>query len=341
LAVDAAQALHVAWWTGKPGAAGVFYTRSIDQAATFTTPVALGVADQSRPAHVQLAVSSRAGLPPLVMATWDDGTRRVPQIVLRSSFDGGNSFSAAVPVSTPGQAASFPVLGLDDRGDSTRVVIAWSQQDSTVAATAERARPNMRDPKAQMPLPSVGNTHVRLRAGTVARAIAPVTASAANDVFRPTQVGDVAPRYGMQVVAGARTGDSLRVGANAGAGLTLMNVWATWCTSCREEMADLDALHRDFAVRGLTVVAVSVDKGDGVRVQRFAKREQIAMSIAHDPRGTVQALFGVVGVPETYLIDSSGRVLWKTAGNVHGVLDEARAAITRALPAAVAAGRPH
>jgi len=188
-------------------------------------------------------------------------------------------------------------------------------------------------------LPSVGNTHVRMRAGTVQRAVAPASASAANDTFRPTQVGDVAPRYGMLVVAGARTGDSLRVGDNVGAGLTLLNVWATWCTSCREEMADLDALHRDFAARGLTVVAVSVDKGEAARVQRFAKSEQLAMSIAHDPRGTVQELFGVVGVPETYLIDSSGRVLWKTAGNVHGVLDEARAAITRALSATVATGR--
>jgi hypothetical protein len=48
----------------------------------------------------------------------------------------------------------------------------------------------------------------------------------------------------------------------------------------------------------------------------------------------------VVGVPETYLINGDGRVLWKTAGNVHGVLDEARAVIARTLPATVAKGLP-
>ncbi len=342
LVMDAAQALHVAWWTGKPGAAGVFYSRSIDHAATFAAPVPLGVADQSRPAHVQLAVSSREGAPPLVVATWDDGTRRVPQIVLRSSSNGGHRFGAAVPVSTPGQAASFPVLGLDDRGDSTRVVIAWSQQDSTVAAAAEKARPNMRDPKARMPLPSVGNTHVVVRTGTIPRAVLAVTASVATEAFRPIRVGDMAPRYAMLVVAGARTGDSLRVGDHVGAGLTLVNVWATWCTSCREEMAALDALHRTFTTRGLTVVSVSVDKGDVTRVQQFAKSHQLAMSIAHDPRGTVQELFGGIGVPETYLIDASGRVLWKTSGSVRRVLAEARAAIMRALPAAaIATGGAH
>lgn len=340
LAVDAAQALHVAWWTGKPGAAGVFYARSSDKADTFSIPVGLGVADQSRPAHVQLAVSSRAGTAPLVIATWDDGTRRIPQIVLRSSADGGHTFGTTQPVSTAGQAASFPVLGLDQRSETPRVLIAWSQQDSVSATSAERARPNMRDPKAQMPLPAVGQTQVIMRTGTVKGAAAPPTATTGTDAFRALQVGDLAPSYSMLVVAGARSGDSLHVGTTGAAALTLVNVWATWCTSCRKEMADLDALHREYGARGLTVVAVSVDKGDAARIQRFAKSERLAMSVAHDPRGVVQALFGVVGVPETYLINGEGRVLWKTAGNVHGVLDEARTVIARALPATVAQGLP-
>jgi peroxiredoxin len=234
---------------------------------------------------------------------------------------------------------AFPVLALDDRGDSTHVVIAWSQHDSVVAAAAERSRPNIRDPKAQMPLPSVGNTHVLLRAGIVQRTASAAVANASNDAFRPTQVGDVSPQYATAIVAGARTGDSVRVGEGSGAGLTLVNVWATWCVSCLEEMADLDSLHRDFSARGLTVVAVSVDQGDAERVRRFAERERLAMSIAHDPEGRVQTLFGVVGVPETYLIDANGKVLWKTAGNVHGVLGDVRAAISRALPASVALHR--
>ena len=54
--VDSAGAVHIAWWTGKQGAAGTFYARSTDKGATFGTPIALGVGEFSAPAHVQLAL---------------------------------------------------------------------------------------------------------------------------------------------------------------------------------------------------------------------------------------------------------------------------------------------
>ena len=49
--------------------------------------------------------------------------------------------------------------------------------------------------------------------------------------------------------------------------------------------------------------------------------------------------YSVVGVPETYLIAGKGRVLWKTAGNIHGALDDARTAIEQALVKPVALAR--
>lgn len=149
--------------------------------------------------------------------------------------------------------------------------------------------------------------------------------------FRPLSVGDPAPVYAVArlTLAGAPA-DTLRVGG-AGQPVTLVNVWATWCTSCREEMGDLEALHREFGPRGLRVVGVSVDNGPEARVRRFAERERLTFALAHDPEGRVQDAFRVVGVPETYLVDGAGRVRWARAGNVHGVLGEARGAIAEAL----------
>jgi thiol-disulfide isomerase/thioredoxin len=138
--------------------------------------------------------------------------------------------------------------------------------------------------------------------------------------FRPLQVGDRAPAYAARTLAG----DSVRVGAGAP---VLLNVWATWCTSCREEMADLAALERSYAPRGLKVLAVSVDAGDGTRVKRFVEDEKLPFLVAHDPAGQVQRSFQTVGVPETYLISGDGRMLWVQRGGLHGGLNAARATL--------------
>ena len=160
---------------------------------------------------------------------------------------------------------------------------------------------------------------------------AAAAATADPDAFRPLGVGDTVPAYAARTLAGAEA----RVGAPGpgarGDSLTLLNVWATWCTSCREEMGDLAALHREFAPHGLRVLAVSVDQGAEAKVRRFAEHERLPFTVAHDPDNRVQPLYGVVGVPETYLVGADGRVLWKRAGNVHGVLGEARTAIAAAL----------
>jgi cytochrome c biogenesis protein CcmG, thiol:disulfide interchange protein DsbE len=145
------------------------------------------------------------------------------------------------------------------------------------------------------------------------------------DAYRPLAVGDTVPPY----AATTLRGDSVRVGSTGA--LTLVNVWATWCTSCREEMADLEAIHRDYAPRGLRVVAVSVDKGDGEKVRRFAEAERLTFAIAHDPAGRVQQLYQVAAVPETYLVSADGRLLWQRKGGLHGAAAEARTAINRAI----------
>ena len=161
-----------------------------------------------------------------------------------------------------------------------------------------------------------------------ALAMAACSGPARDAAFRPLRVGDPAPAYAARTLAG----DSVRVGAGAP---VLLNVWATWCTSCREEMADLAALERAYAPRGVRVLAVSVDKGDGTRVRRFVDAERLPFAVAHDPTGVVQRAFQAVGVPETYLISGDGRLLWVQRGGLHG----APAAVRATLDSAVQAGR--
>ena len=159
LQVDAAGRVHVAWWTGKEGAAGVWYARSDDGARTFAAPVALGVGELSRPAHAQLAL----GADGLVVAAWDDGTLETPAVVLRVSHDGGRTFGAPLTASPPDVAATYPVLALADR----RVSVAWSEQTRAAAHHAAAHAPDMKDPKAVKGLGRVGESRVVVRAGEV------------------------------------------------------------------------------------------------------------------------------------------------------------------------------
>jgi len=159
IATDDKGTLHVTWWTGKEGDAGVFYAQSTDGGKTFASPVALGVAKYSRPAHVQMALASNNR----VIVTWDDGTKQVPQVVVRVSHDGGVRFSEPSILSAAGRAATFPVLGIV--GDSLSV--AWSEVSaaSSKATTAAADSAKAQDPKAAKGLEAVGDAQVFVRRG--------------------------------------------------------------------------------------------------------------------------------------------------------------------------------
>jgi len=155
--VDSAGTVHIAWWTGKQGSAGAFYARSTDKGATFGEPIALGVAEFSAPAHVQLALGAEGS----VVAVWDDGTVKTPKVVMRVSHDNGASFGPRTLVSTEGRAATFPVLALAGKD----LTIAWSEQSQSEHDHEKSMEPNMKDPKAVKGLSRVGESAVRVRSG--------------------------------------------------------------------------------------------------------------------------------------------------------------------------------
>jgi hypothetical protein len=159
LLVDRDGVVHVAWWTGKEGAAGVYYARSTDRAASFGPAEPLGVAAFARPAHVQLQRDGRGAL----VAAWDDGRDSLPRVMLRVSRDGGRSFSAPVVASAPGVAAAFPVISVQ----GSVLTVAWSQQTRAALAHEEHSRPDMKVAGAVMPLPRVGDQRIVVREGTL------------------------------------------------------------------------------------------------------------------------------------------------------------------------------
>jgi thiol-disulfide isomerase/thioredoxin len=95
----------------------------------------------------------------------------------------------------------------------------------------------------------------------------------------------------------------------------LLNIWATWCVPCREEMPTLDALEAALGGPGFEVVALSLDRAGPEVVRRFYAEigiQQLDLYID----ASMQASFdlGAPGLPTTLLIDTEGRELGRLIG---------------------------
>jgi peroxiredoxin len=131
-----------------------------------------------------------------------------------------------------------------------------------------------------------------------------------SDQYRPLAVGDPAPVYAARTLAG----DTVALASLQGHPV-LLNVWATWCVPCQEEMPAIERLSERFADSGLTVVGVSVDDGSADKaVQQFVQDHGITFTILRDPSLRVQRIFQTFGVPETFLLDREGRIAKRWVG---------------------------
>lgn len=129
---------------------------------------------------------------------------------------------------------------------------------------------------------------------------------------RPPEIGKPAPDY--QAVS--LTGDSVSL-ADARGRVVLLNVWATWCHPCREEIPVLQALHERYGSRGLDLVGVSVDaRGQEGAIRNFATDFRMTYALWLDPDERVQSTFLAIGVPATFLIDRNGILRWRHVGPV-------------------------
>ncbi len=109
--------------------------------------------------------------------------------------------------------------------------------------------------------------------------------------------------------------------------VTLVNVWATWCLPCREEMPSMQKLYDSLTGRGFQIAAISIDEGSPEDVTAFARDLGLTFDILHDRSGEVERLYQTTGVPESFLLDRRGilvkRVIgahdWSSPANVGAV----------------------
>jgi thiol-disulfide isomerase/thioredoxin len=90
----------------------------------------------------------------------------------------------------------------------------------------------------------------------------------------------------------------------------LLNVWATWCDPCREEMPSMQRLYEAYRDRGLRVVAISIDdRGSEPLIREFVAEHQLTFDILHQGASDIMTILQVRGVPQTFLVSREGNVV--------------------------------
>lgn len=142
-------------------------------------------------------------------------------------------------------------------------------------------------------------------------AVAPTSAFA--------KIGEPAPEFAAPIVPSApASGDGpLRTLGDYRGNVILLNFWATWCEPCKVEMPSMEALHRDFAGRGLRIVAVSEDNPQQVSpadLRQYAEDLGLTFDILRDTSAAMTKSYQVIGYPTTFVIARDGTIRRRWAG---------------------------
>ncbi len=93
--------------------------------------------------------------------------------------------------------------------------------------------------------------------------------------------------------------------------IVVLNLWATWCAPCVQELPSLLALQKRMPA--LAVVGVSTDQDEAV-YRSFLTLHHVDLRTVRDADQKVNALYGTVQIPETYIIDRNGIIRRKFIG---------------------------
>lgn len=120
-----------------------------------------------------------------------------------------------------------------------------------------------------------------------------------------TETGDKAPAFQIVTDSGKKITPT-----DFGGKLLVLNFWAAWCQPCVQEAPSLEAFQKAYAPKGVVVLGISVDKNKEL-YDRFKNRFNLTIETARDAEWDIPAKYGTFQLPETYVIDSSGRVVQK------------------------------
>jgi thiol-disulfide isomerase/thioredoxin len=139
--------------------------------------------------------------------------------------------------------------------------------------------------------------------------------------------GEAAPAFSLRDANGASVALERLRGQ-----VVYVDFWASWCGPCRRSFPWMNELQRRYGDRGLTIVAINVDKNPA-DAARFLERNPAQFAVAYDQAGVTPLAYAVRDMPSSYLIDSQGKVVEIE----HGFHDERKGALEQRIQALLGA----
>ncbi len=161
-------------------------------------------------------------------------------------------------------------------------------------------------------------------------AISRVVSGSSDGTEGEVAAGDMAANFALQDLRGQTVALSALRGK-----VVFLNIWATWCGPCREEMPSMETLFNAMNGRSdFVMLAVSQDrKGRSVVAPYVEKSGGYHFEILLDPENRVSEEYNVSGVPETFIIDRKGRIVAHHMGAFDWSRDDVRQALLELLQA--------
>ncbi len=129
--------------------------------------------------------------------------------------------------------------------------------------------------------------------------------SARSDRLEP---GDVAPGFALTLFDGSEMMLSDLRGE-----VVVLNFWASWCTPCRQEARDLQATWAVYEGRPVAFMGITFKDAEEAS-HAFIETFGISYPNGFDANGRISRAYGVVAVPETFIVDRDGKLAWHYVG---------------------------
>jgi len=107
-------------------------------------------------------------------------------------------------------------------------------------------------------------------------------------------------------------GETIRLSDYRGQ-VVLVNFWATWCKPCQVEMPEFQAIYEKYRNDGFTILGVNQAEPPEL-VRPYVEKGGYSGTFALDEKGKISERYGVYGIPQSYLIDRDGKVVYMWRG---------------------------
>jgi thiol-disulfide isomerase/thioredoxin len=101
--------------------------------------------------------------------------------------------------------------------------------------------------------------------------------------------------------------------SDAAGSIVYVDFWASWCGPCRQSFPWMNEIQQKYRAQGLKIIAVNVD-AKNEDAKKFLAQNPASFTVAFDPKGATPGLYGVKGMPTSFLVGRDGKIIFRHQG---------------------------